>query len=135
MTVYGGGKSGEDFGKTVSPEQEGGTIIVHIYDLAFFLCGDISAEKLWHVVGHEMTHAGHMVKGGLWWTWLELFEDDPWKALCASEMLAFQWNITSFSEVQYDGGLDFFFCEWQIYYDIFPGDEMPDEIPECSECE
>lgn len=69
--------------------------MVHIYDAAFFLCGDLSAEKLSHIVEHEMTHAGHMVKGGPWWTWKALYADDPWKVLCVSEMYAYQWNITT----------------------------------------
>jgi hypothetical protein len=118
VTVHVGGTDStmpDAKGKTV-PTVEGGTIHVHIYDHAFFLNDEPCAEKLWHTVGHEMVHAQHMVKGGPWWIWLKRWKKSPDKVESASEIYAYQWNISNYNEVQYEGGLCDFLCKIQYYY-------------------
>lgn len=50
-------------------EGEGVALVYHIYNAAFTHDGEVSANKLYHVVGHEMMHARHKAKGGEWWDW------------------------------------------------------------------
>ncbi|MBU7025429.1 MAG: hypothetical protein HXS48_00695 [Theionarchaea archaeon] len=99
------------------PENEGDPVHIYIYAPAF-----TSANKLYNVVGHEMQHAKHYAKGGLFWGWYNYYKsrgesDDTARGIAynISEMLAWQWNLTHFLDAPYDGGLKHAMGKWKGY--------------------
>jgi hypothetical protein len=131
VTLIVGGDYGRDIGGMEAEDYErmleggeGTDLIFHIYDAAFTHEGDISANKLYHAVGHEMIHAAHMAKGGEFWYWLEVYggsgpQKNPNRALFLSEVYAYQWNMCNLGIAPVDGGFDFFYCNWEKYFSGF----------------
>ena len=104
-------------GKTNRPSNEGDPFSIHIYDSAF-----TSVNKLFHIVGHEMQHAKHYAKGGLYWSWYRYYKGKGFNdsfadrnAAYISEMLAYRWNIMYFFMAPYEGGLEYTLNYWMKY--------------------
>ena len=79
----------------------------------------ICPEKLYQVVGHEMQHADHFRKGGLFWIWRVQHGGGPageFVATQISEMYAWQWNMENYNKAPYEGALNHFLDMWEKAY-------------------
>jgi hypothetical protein len=106
---------------------EGSDLVFHIYDAAFTHRGEVCANKLYHIVGHEMIHAEQYAKGGEFWYWLDKYggpNKNPNRAVCLSEVYAYQWNLCNLGTHPVEGGWDFFYCNWNKYFKGFRSGNM-----------